>query len=187
MNRPAFLAPAAPAALILLTLSVAPPARGQHRSDLKLEGARLDRFLRTKGTSLRGRDVLWVIPARALAKPRRLPRGQRLFVHRGIGLLIGAGSGDLARVKRAGGMVALRGRVMVPRRRPGPRSGPSLPPSLVVVRELRTRRKEHRGRPRQAPPTPIELVTAGRCPHPQRRPRDRWSGRFVVRGPALGG
>ena len=106
-------------------------------SDVRLEGARLALFERTKGASELGRDVHWRIPAVAFSRPARQRRGYDLYVHKGVGLVIGSRAADLQEIRRRGGVASVRGRVF---RVPPKRRRRGEPAYAIDVRQIRRRR-----------------------------------------------
>jgi hypothetical protein len=96
--------------LSLLTIGLA--ALVGPGSDVRLEGVRLEAFLKTRGRSEVGHDVRWKIPAITFALPSRSRHGLQLFVHKGIGIVCSAEDSGLAEVRRRGGQALVRGRVV---------------------------------------------------------------------------
>jgi len=125
-----------PALALLLAipfLSTAPQA-----SDVKLRGTVMTRFVKTKGASLRNRDVQWTMPATVFRTAKERRRGHEIFVHKGIALVIASNAADLREIRRRGGVASVRGRVIaIPvsqRRKGGPSHG-------IVIRQIRRRRQ----------------------------------------------
>lgn len=120
--------------IMLLIPLLSPP----QTTDVRLEGNRLARFLSSKGASESKRNVHWRIPAKAFARPVRRRRGYDLYVHKGIGLVIGSRAADLVEIRRRGGIASVRGRVF---RVPSKRRRKGDPTFAVDIREIRRRRK----------------------------------------------
>ncbi|MAG57229.1 MAG: hypothetical protein CMJ83_13125 [Planctomycetes bacterium] len=118
-----------------LLLAALSPAQ---KVDVVLEGARLQRFLRSKAASESGRSVCWRVPSKTFSKPLRSRRGHDLFVHKGVGLVIGSRAADLLEIRRRGGIAVVRGRVF---RVPQKRRRKGDPAYAIDVREIRRRRK----------------------------------------------
>jgi hypothetical protein len=114
-------------------------------SDVKLVGAVLRRFLRSKGRTLRGRQVVWNVPASVFDRAQRRRGDHALFVHKGIGIVVRVQEPALGRLRRRGGVARLRGRVHAAPRRAGPapaKGGKKTGPEhYIAVRSLKARRR----------------------------------------------
>lgn len=130
--------PVLPLLLLCPLITLSAPRAGAQASDVKLTGTTLTRFLKTKGASLRGKDVHWRLPAKLFARPKEKRRGHDVFVHKGIALTIRSTSRDLREIRRRGGTASVRGRVI---RIPLSRRKKGGPQYAIAIREIRRRRK----------------------------------------------
>ena len=123
---------AATSFLILLCLPL------QSGSDVKLRGAELARFHKTRGASHLGRNVRWDVNGKVFDRPPlRRSRRYALYRSKGIGILVRLGDPGLSEVRRKGGRACLRGRV---RRVPAKTRRKGDPTCYLDVREVTRRR-----------------------------------------------
>ena len=121
-------------ATLLVLLSLASP----QRSDLKLEGPVLARFLKSKGRSLAGQSVHWHLPAKVFTREKSSRRGMLIFETQGIAIVVPARSPGLSDVRRRGKIACVRGRIRRIPKRGRRKGGPSY---YIDVRSLRHRKK----------------------------------------------